>query len=172
MRRLNALAVLLAAAAIGVWMLSFGELLAGTIAWSAAVLLGVMAALVAVAAYVARRVHRIFASRVDLLGLALEASPNAHLILAPNGSVAYANAAFLGLFRDGASEPLEAIERRIGFGSEAAQEFRRLRDEAFGHGRAHGRIMLRSLAGSRRGSPSRSIRLPAGPATASGASRT
>jgi two-component system cell cycle sensor histidine kinase/response regulator CckA len=147
MRRLNTLAALLTALAASVWILTLGELLAGAIAWSVAILLGAMAVLVTVAAYVSRRVHKIFAGRVDLLGLALEASPNAHLILAPNGSVAYANAAFLGLFRDGATEPLDSIERRIGFGSEAAQEFHRLRDEAFGHGRAHGRIMLRSLAG-------------------------
>ncbi|HTZ76469.1 MAG TPA: PAS domain-containing protein [Stellaceae bacterium] len=147
MRRLSALAVLLAAAAVGFWALTFGELLAGRMAWWGTIVLGALAALAMVAACVARKVHRMFASRVDLLGSALEASPNAHLILAPNGSVAYANAAFLALFRDGATEPLDAIERRIGFGTEAAQEFHRLRDEAFGHGRAHGHILLRSGAG-------------------------
>ena len=41
--------------------------------------------------------------RVDILSQALEASPDAQLIVDPDGRIAYANTAFISLFPDGAA---------------------------------------------------------------------
>src|SRR5579863_6237917 len=147
MHRLSMLAAVLAVGAAATAALTFAEIVRGVIVGPAALLLAVLSVLAAVAGMVARRVHAGLSSRVDLLAHALDASPNAHLILAPNGAVAYANAAFHALFPDGEGGLIEKIERRLGNDNDARSEFRRLRDEAFGHGHAHGRLALQYGAG-------------------------
>jgi two-component system, cell cycle sensor histidine kinase and response regulator CckA len=142
MRRLSLLAAVLAIGAAVTASLTFAEVARGVIVGPAALLLAALSLLAAVASLVARRVHAALSSRVDLLAHALDASPNAHLILAPSGAVAYANAAFRALFPEGEGALFEKIERRLGNDNEVRSEFRRLRDEAFGHGHAHGRIAL------------------------------
>ncbi|HXP72950.1 MAG TPA: PAS domain-containing protein [Stellaceae bacterium] len=145
--RLGLLTAVLSAAALIVGLATLSGISQGTIFWPASMLLAGMALLAGVASVVANRVHEVLARRVDVLAHALEASPNAHLILGPRESVAYANAAFRSLFPDGETAPLPAIQSRIAGEGEAAEEFSRLRDEALGHGRAHGRIALRGAAG-------------------------
>ena len=147
MYRLSVLAATLATASLIVAAFTLAGVAERFIAWSAAGFLAALALLFGVAAVVAKRVHGALAGRVDLLGHALEASTSAHLILAPDGTVAYSNAAFRTLFVEGDVDPLEAIARRLARGAGSAEEFRRLRDEAFGHGRAHGRIALQDAAG-------------------------
>ncbi|HKF73255.1 MAG TPA: PAS domain-containing protein [Stellaceae bacterium] len=145
--RLGLLTAVLSAAALIVGLATLGGISQGTIFWPASMLLAGMALLAGVSSVVANRVHEVLARRVDVLAHALEASPNAHLILGPRESVAYANAAFRSLFPDGEAAPLPAIQSRIVEAAENAEEFARLRDEALGHGRAHGRIALRGTAG-------------------------
>ena len=142
MRRLSLLAAVLAVGAAATATLTFAEVARGALVGPAALLLAALSVLAAVASLVARRVHAGLSSRVDLLAHALDASPNAHLILAPRGTTAYANAAFKALFPDGEGGALAKIERRLAGDSEARAEFRRLRDEAMGHGHAHGRLAL------------------------------
>jgi two-component system cell cycle sensor histidine kinase/response regulator CckA len=94
------------------------------------------------------QMQRALSGRVDLLSQALEASPNAHLILAPDGAVAYANAAFHRFFPELGSPPLDALEERFAGDEAAAAEFARLRHEASHYGRAQGRLALRYAAAS------------------------
>jgi two-component system, cell cycle sensor histidine kinase and response regulator CckA len=148
MHRLAILAGSLAAAALLVGVLTLTKISEGVIAWPASILLAGMALLSAVASVVANRVHRALAGRVDLLVHALEASPNAHLILGPKDSIAYANAAFRALCPDGEAAPLAAIERRVAECGLSGDEFHRLRDEAFGHGAARGLVALRQSSGA------------------------
>ncbi|HLJ20874.1 MAG TPA: PAS domain-containing protein, partial [Stellaceae bacterium] len=145
--RLGLLTAVLSASALIVGVATLSGISQGMIFWPASMLLAGMALLAGVASVVANRVHEVLARRVDVLAHALEASPNAHLILGPRETVAYANAAFRSLFPDGDTAPLPAIQSRIAGEGEHDNEFARLRDEALGHGRAHGRIALRGAAG-------------------------
>ena len=145
--RLGLLTAVLSASALIVGLATLSGISQGTIFYPASMLLAGMALLAGVASVVANRVHEVLARRVDVLAHALEASPNAHLILGPRETVAYANAAFRSLFPDADGSPLPAIQSRVAGEGEDADEFGRLRDEALGHGRAHGRIALRGAAG-------------------------
>ena len=145
--RLGLLTAVLSAAALIVGLATLGGISQGVIFWPASMLLALMALLAGVASVVANRVHDVLARRVDVLVHALEASSNAYLILGPRETLAYANAAFRSLFSDAETAPLPAIQSRIAGDGEAAEEFSRLRDEAVGHGRAHGRIAFRGAAG-------------------------
>ena len=144
---LGLLTAVLSAAALIVGLATLSGISQGLIFWPASMLLAGMALLAGVASVVANRVHDVLARRVDVLAHALEASPNAHLILGPRDSVAYANAAFRALFPDGEITPLPAIQSRIAGEGQSAAEFSRLREEASGRGRAHGRVALRGAAG-------------------------
>ena len=143
---LGLLTAVLSAAALIVGLATLSGISQGLIFWPASMLLAGMALLSGVASVVANRVHDVLARRVDVLAHALEASPNAHLIVGPRESVAYSNAAFRALFPDGETAPLPAIESRIAGEGRSAEEFSRLRDEASGRGRAHGRVALRGPA--------------------------
>ena len=145
--RLGLLTAVLSASALIVGVATLSGISQHVIFWPASMLLAGMALLAGVASVVANRVHEVLARRLDVLAHALEASPNAHLILGPRETVAYANAAFRSLFPDGETAPLQAIQSRIASEGNTADEFPRLRDEAQGHGRAHGRIALRGAAG-------------------------
>jgi two-component system cell cycle sensor histidine kinase/response regulator CckA len=145
--RLGLLTAVLAAAALVVGLATLSGISQRVIFWPASMLLAGMALLAGVSSVVANRVHDVLARRVDVLAHALEASPNAHLILGPRDSVAYANAAFRALFPDGETAPLPAIQSRIAQAGDSAQEFARLREEAAARGRAHGRVALRGAVG-------------------------
>src|SRR5665213_1457757 len=97
-RRFGILAVLFTIAALASVGLLLAELVEGSMVRSIAIFLATMALGSGVAAVVARLVHTALAGRLDLLSQALEASPNAQLIVAPDGSLAYANAAFHRFF--------------------------------------------------------------------------
>jgi two-component system, cell cycle sensor histidine kinase and response regulator CckA len=148
MRRLGAAAIVCGLLAAVLLLVSLAELIGGGMARSAAITLIALAAVFGLAAVVARQVHAALAGRLDLLSQALEASPNAHLILAPNGQVAYANAAFHRFFPDLEKPPLDALDRRFANGEGTIGEFARLRLEAAQYGRAQGRIALRYAAGT------------------------
>jgi two-component system, cell cycle sensor histidine kinase and response regulator CckA len=148
MRRLGATAIVCGLLALVLLLVSLAELIGGGMARPAAITLVVIALVFGIAAIVARQVHAALAGRLDLLSQALEASPNAHLILAPHGQVAYSNAAFHRFFPDLEKPPLDALDRRFAVGEGIVGEFARLRLEASQYGRAHGRIALRYPAGN------------------------
>jgi two-component system cell cycle sensor histidine kinase/response regulator CckA len=108
------------------------------------VLLGLMSA---VAVFVSRMGTREVAGRAALLSQAIAASPNAHLIVAPEGSISFANSAFRRYFPEIRALPLEAIALSL-VGEDAAEEFHRIETEAMQHGRASGRLAIRRSAGA------------------------
>jgi two-component system, cell cycle sensor histidine kinase and response regulator CckA len=142
MRRLAPLALCSAGLAVLLLLASVVEL-----DWVGARPIGIALAGLAIvfgmASAVSGRLHRALSGRVDLLSQALEASPDAQLILAPDGSVAYANAAFHRFFPALSRPPLDALERRFAADAGADGDFARLRHEAAQFGRAQGRLALR-----------------------------
>ena len=80
----------------------------------AAVIFATLALGAGVASVVARQLHSIMSSRIDLMSQALEASANAHLILAPDGAMAHANKAFHKFFPGLAGSPIAALTTRAG----------------------------------------------------------
>ena len=148
MRWLGPIALACGVLALGLFVVSLAELIGGAMAHSVAILLVAIGALFGVASVVARQVHAALGGRVDLLSQALEASPNGHLIVAPDGAIAYANGAFRRFFPELGNPPLAEIERRLAQDEESAAEFARLRHEASHYGRASGRLALRYAAGS------------------------
>jgi len=148
MRRLGPIALICAGVAALLLVVSLLEIVEQGRGRPLAMGLLVLAGVLGTAAIVARQLHRALAGRVDLLSQALEASASAHLILAPDGSIAYANAAFHRCFPALAAPPLEALGRRLAADEAAAAEFARLRHEARHSGRAQGRLALRHEAGA------------------------
>jgi two-component system, cell cycle sensor histidine kinase and response regulator CckA len=148
MRGLVAVAVGCAVLGLGLLVVALTALSGNALARPLAIVLIFVAAACGLASLVARQVHAALAGRVDLLSQALEASPNAHLVVAPDDSIAYANAAFHRFFPDLGNPPLDAIARRFAEDEGAAREFLRLRQDAARSGRAAGRLALRYGAGS------------------------
>ena len=138
---LSAAALFLGLAALTLGTLLFTEMLEGEAAEPAALLLAGLALACGSAAVVARFVHTSFVGRLALLSQALEASPQAHLIVGPDGAAAYANAAFRRFFGS-PSRPLEAIARAIAPGDPSAEDFARLALDARERGSTSGRIAL------------------------------
>jgi two-component system cell cycle sensor histidine kinase/response regulator CckA len=141
MHALSAVAVLLSLAALSLVGLLFTAILAGNLAQPAALTLAGLAFVCGVAAAVARFVHASFTNRLLLLSQALEATADAHLIVAPDGGMAYANAAFRRFFGS-AKRPLDAIARRVAEDERAAADFARLEHDAAERGSANGRIAV------------------------------
>jgi two-component system cell cycle sensor histidine kinase/response regulator CckA len=141
MHALSVAAILLSLAALSLVALLFTAMLEGDVAQPAALMLAGLALLCGVAAAVARLVHASFTDRLVLLSQALEATADAHLIVGPDGGMAYANAAFRGFF-GAAKRPLDAIARRVADDERAAADFARLERDAVEHGSANGRIAV------------------------------
>ena len=97
-RRLGWFAGVCAFAAAIFGFLGLVDIIKGVAAWPAAVALVAFAGLAGAAATAAHRTQAALLARLDLFGQALEASPDAQLILAADQSIAYANAAFTKLF--------------------------------------------------------------------------
>jgi two-component system cell cycle sensor histidine kinase/response regulator CckA len=125
-RRLGWVAAGSTLAALILALLGFADIVAGPTAWPVAILFIALAALGAVAALAAHRAQSTLLGRLDLFGQALEASPDAQLVLAPDQSVAYANAALHGLFPNLATPPLAAIAERLESNGRSREEFQRL----------------------------------------------
>src|ERR1700676_4309950 len=100
-------AVILAAIGIGIAILYFAEVISGVKVLAAGVGIAALARLVGGAAIAAHWVHVGLLGHVDILSQALEASPDAQLIVGPHGQAAYANVAFDNLFGASRDIPLE-----------------------------------------------------------------
>jgi two-component system cell cycle sensor histidine kinase/response regulator CckA len=145
MRRMGAIAIVCGLLAVVMGFVSLAEFVQER---PVALGFAIIAGLFGMAAVVTRQVHAALAGRVDLLSQALEASQNAHLVLARDGGIAYANAAFRRFFPELGSPPLDALGKRFAADDTTAVEFARLRHEAAQYGRAHGRLALRYETGS------------------------
>ncbi len=110
--------------------------------WSMTLVLAALTFTCGTAGLVARFTHASLAGRLDLLSQALEASANAHLIVAADGTLAYANAAFHRFFPTLDGAPLDGLARRLVADDRWTREFRRLRHEAMQRGRANGQVAI------------------------------
>ncbi|MGH7092997.1 MAG: hypothetical protein ACREFB_05625, partial [Stellaceae bacterium] len=114
-------------AAIGVGVGVLAAVIPGTHVAVTAVTMTGLAGITGVSAFAARWVHAALSGRVDMLSQALEASPDAQLVVASDGSIAYANTAFHDLFPQADAAPLARIAEAI-VDAEASDDFRRLRE--------------------------------------------
>jgi two-component system cell cycle sensor histidine kinase/response regulator CckA len=143
-----ALALAIAGSSIG--FLYIAELLSGSGIKAAAVTICWLAAFAGITAFAAQWLHGALARRVDLLSQAMEASPDAQLIVASDGRAAYANTAFQGLFPDVGDSALDGIARAIS-DPEASADFQRLRSRAAAGMRALAALPLRDARGAAAG---------------------
>ncbi len=95
--------------------------------------------------------HRALAGRLDILQQALDASPDAQLILAPEGRLVYASAAFLNLFPRPGEPPLQRIERAVAADAQSQGDFRRLLSQAAAGSRAMAAVFLGDPEGAAAG---------------------
>ncbi len=132
-------AVLLAALGLGV--------VAGRPALAGALFLVLMALISVLAVLVSRLSTRAAAARAALISQAIAGSPDGYLVVAPDGSIAYANLTFRRRFPEIPTRPLEAVARSVA-GDESAGEIQRIEEEAKSRGRASGRIAIRDNHGA------------------------
>ncbi|HEX4113898.1 MAG TPA: PAS domain S-box protein [Stellaceae bacterium] len=147
LRRVKYAGLLFAVMGIGLSAGLAAEILTGRPALAMALFFALLALMSGVAVLVARMGVREVAGRAALLSQAIAASPNAHLIVAADGSITYANSAFRRFFPEIRALPLEIIALSLA-GDEAAKEFQRLETEAVERGRASGRLAIRRSAGA------------------------
>ena len=132
---LGNLALILAVTGFAVGSLYGAQVISGAnIPVAALASLGI-ASVVGVAAGVAHRMNELLGGRVDILSQALDTSPDAQLILAPNGRIAYANTAFHDLFPQFDKPALARIAAALG-DAESTADFERLRSRAVAGARA------------------------------------
>lgn len=112
-----------------------------------AIVLATLALGFGVAAVVGRQVYGTMVSRLDLLNQALASSGNAHLIVAADGSIAYANATFDRFFPGLGDRPLDALARRLIVAEGTFDDFAALRRDLAQKGRAGGRAAIAHPAG-------------------------
>src|ERR1700676_3099606 len=143
-------AVILAAICLGIGILYLAEVISGVRVVTAVVGIAALAGLVGVAAIAAHWVQGGLAGRVDILSQALEASPDAQLIVAPDGRVAYANAALNNLLAPDDGAVLDRLAGAIS-GVEASADFERLRGQALAGGRAIAAVPLSDPRGAAAG---------------------
>ena len=103
---------MLAAIGVGVGILSAAEVIPGTNIAVTAVTMTGLAGVTGVTAFAARWVHAALSGRVDILSQALEASPDAQLVLGPDGRIVYANTAFNDLFPQADADAARAASPR------------------------------------------------------------
>jgi two-component system, cell cycle sensor histidine kinase and response regulator CckA len=145
---LSLLAAALAAVALACTGLLLVEAITGAVAQPVALVLMFIAVACGVAALVALRVQARFAGPLDMLSRALESSASAHLIVGPDGAMAYANATFRQLFPSLEGPALAALGRRIAPADGTDHDYARFVDEAARFGLASTHLAL--LAGEGR----------------------
>jgi len=143
-------ALILAAIGGCIFILYSAEIISGVRVVAMVVAIIALAGLVGVAAIAALWVHGGLDSRVDVLSQALEASPDAQLIVAPDGSVAYANTTFTSQFAPDGGPPLDRLAAAVA-DLEAGIDFQRLRTQAMAGARAIAAVPLRDARGAAAG---------------------
>ncbi|HTW50944.1 MAG TPA: PAS domain-containing protein [Stellaceae bacterium] len=143
-------AVILAAIGIGILILYFAEVISGVRVVAAVVGIAALAAVIGVAAVAAHWVHGGLDRRVDILSQALEASPDAQMIVGPDGRIAYANSAFISFFDPDGGAPLDRLAAAVA-DLEAGIDFQRLRSQAEAGARAIAAVPLKDARGAAAG---------------------
>jgi two-component system cell cycle sensor histidine kinase/response regulator CckA len=143
-------ALVLATIGVGVGILSAAEVIPGSNIAVTAVTMTALAGITGVTAFAARWVHSALSGRVDILSQALEASPDAQLVLDPAGRIVYANTAFNDLFPQSVEAPLARIAEAVA-DSDSAVDFARLREKAMAGSRAIAGLPLRDARGGAAG---------------------
>src|SRR5260370_3736684 len=136
-------ALLLVATGLAVSGLYAAGVIAGANVAAAAITIFALAAIVGVAAAVAHWMHAALGGRVDILSQALDASPDAQLILTPDGRIAYANTAFHDLFPKSDEPALARIAAALA-DADSAADFDRLRTRASAGQRSIAPLPLRA----------------------------
>jgi two-component system cell cycle sensor histidine kinase/response regulator CckA len=143
-------AVILAAIGVGILILYAAEVISGVRVVAMVVAIAALAGVVGIAALAAHWVHGGLDSRLDVLSQALEASPDAQLIVAPDGRVAYANTAFTSQFAPDGGAPLDRLAAAVA-DLEAGIDFQRLRSQAMAGARAIAAVPLKDSRGAAMG---------------------
>ena len=147
---LSNVALLLVATGLAVAALYVVGVIEGSNIAAAAISIFALAAITGVAAAVAHSIHSVLGSRVDILSQALDASPDAQLILTPDGGIAYANTAFHNLFPGSEEPPLARIAMALAE-PDSMTEFDRLRSRSAAGARAITALPLRDARGGAAG---------------------
>ncbi len=140
-------ALILSAIGAGVFILYAAEVISGVHVVAMVVAIVALGCVVGIAAIAALWVHGGLDGQVDILSQALEASPDAQLIVAPDGRVAYANAAFISFFAPEGAAPLDRLAAAIA-DLEAGIDFQRLRSQAVAGARAIAAVPLKDARGA------------------------
>jgi two-component system cell cycle sensor histidine kinase/response regulator CckA len=143
-------ALVLGASGLTVAVLYFAQVMTGANVVAAGVTIVGLATIIGVAAAAAHWVHTVLAGRVDILSQALDTSPDAQLIIAPDGRIAYANTAFHDLFPRADEPPLTRVAAALA-DPDSAAEFDRLRRRAVSGSRAITALPLRDSRGGAAG---------------------
>src|SRR5215472_9504540 len=106
-----------------------------------------LAGLSGVAAFAARWAQGTLTDRLDLLSQALDAAPDAQMIVAGDGRIAYANLAFDQLFPGKDERPLDRIERSLAADPQSVTAFRQLRSRVAAGVRATVAVSLQDARG-------------------------
>jgi two-component system, cell cycle sensor histidine kinase and response regulator CckA len=139
--------MILAAAGLAVTVLYCSNVISASQIAPAATTIVALAAVIGVAAGgAARWVHAALAGRVDILSQALDASPDAQLILAPDGAIAYANTAFHDLFPQSGEPALSRLADALA-DADSTADFERLRSRAAAGTRAIAALPLHDSRG-------------------------
>ncbi|HJU16350.1 MAG TPA: PAS domain-containing protein [Stellaceae bacterium] len=147
LRSLAALALAFCMLGAGLGVLRVARVTAGLGAEAMAVMLFAIGAIAGGVAVAVRWAHTALAGRLDILSQALDASPDAQLIIAPRGRMVYANTAFNGLFPGIGEAPLDRIGQAVADDPEAQEDFRRLRSQAAAGARAIAALFLHDAQG-------------------------
>ena len=100
-----------------------------------------------IAAFAARWAQTALADRLNVLNAALNATPDAQIILAEDGSMVHANLAFERLFPGMGEPPINRIECSVATDPESISEFLRLRSRATAGVRTTVEVSLRDARG-------------------------
>ena len=143
-------ALILAIIGSSVGFLYLADILSSGSIKAAAIVVSWLAALTGIMAFAAHWLHGTLASRLDILSQAMEASPDAQLIVAGDGRIAYANSAFHDLFPDVGDAALDGIAGAI-TDTDSSADFERLRSRAAAGARAIAALPLRDARGAAAG---------------------
>lgn len=119
--------LVLVAVALVLEISRMGRLIA---AWPVETAAITMLGLAGLAALASHKAVMTLAARLEMLSWALDSTPEAHLIVAADGRIHYANRAFCELFPGPGESPLDRIRQALCSDAESEAQFRRLRGRA------------------------------------------
>jgi len=127
---LSCAALALTATAGGLGAFCFARIIFSSTGQAAAVTVIGLAGVGGVAAFVGRQAYAALVGRLYILQQALDAAPEAQLIVGPDGRAAYANICFGRLFPGSGELPLDRIGQTVAADPASSTEFRRMRGRA------------------------------------------